>query len=117
METLWDWSPLNDCFANTTIRVSDLDGIVERNGHFLVLDGKRPDLNGRRDIQNGQRLLYKRLAETGFSVIVFHGYPPHEVQFVRQWTPGGGFIPERPCTLPELHQLVVQWFEIANEGV
>jgi hypothetical protein len=110
MDTLWDWSPFNDCFGDSGIRISDLDGMVERNGHFLILDGKRVNPAGEREIRNGHRRLYKRSAIRGDTVIVFHGYPPTDIRFVRQWLPGGEFIQERPCDLAELKDLVAQWF-------
>jgi len=116
-ETLWDWSPMNDVFGSTGIRISDCDGIVERNGHFLLLDGKRPCLNGNREIKDGQRRMYIRFAKNGGTVIVFHGTPPTTVQWVRVWRPGGIFEPERQCDLPGLVRLVSQWFQWADEEV
>lgn len=114
MDTLWDWSPFNDCFGDSGIKISDVDGIVERNGHFLILDGKRPNLRGQREISDGHRLLYRRLAIFGVSVIVFHGQPPSDVQYIRQWLPGGEFVQERPCDLDGLRDLVAEWFVRAD---
>jgi hypothetical protein len=116
LNTLWDWSPLNDVFGRTGIRVSDVDGIVERNGHFLLLDGKRPDLRGGRYIKNGTLRMYRRFAENGGYVFVFHGQPPVTPEWVRAWRPGGEFVPERPCDLAGLRALVWQWFQWAEQG-
>lgn len=69
--SVWDWGWLNDCFKPTPIRVSDVDGIVERNGHFLFFEGKgiRPD--GERVVVGvGQRILQDALFSTGRASII-----------------------------------------------
>jgi hypothetical protein len=110
LNTMWDWSPYNDCFGDSGIRISDIDGIVERNNHFLLLDGKRVGRRGQRDMPDGQRKLYRRVARSGWTVMVFHGQPPTDVAYVRRWLPGGEFVQERPCDLADLHDLIAGWF-------
>lgn len=63
-----DWTIFNDCFPNTSIRISDIDGVVERHGRFLFIE-KKP-VNG--SIPFGQDLMYRRLVEASdrFTVIV-----------------------------------------------
>lgn len=111
---LWDWTPFNDCFGNTGIRISDVDGIVERNSQMLMLDGKRIGKGGSRNISTGQRLLYKAFADRGQHVLVFHGHPPATVLFVRRWLPGGRFVQEEPCDLDGLKAIVSAWFQWAE---
>lgn len=111
---LWDWTPFNSCFGDSGIRISDIDGIVERNGLFLMLDGKRIGRRGERDISDGQRRLYLRFAEKGGHVLVFHGQPPRTVEWLRQWLPGGEFVRERPCSLDGLRGIVADWYIWAN---
>ena len=57
VENLWDWGFLDECFPGTRIRVTDIDGLVERNGHFLLIEAKSPG----KDIPTGQRILFDRL--------------------------------------------------------
>ena len=40
--SFWDWSIFNNCFGETTIRMTDVDGMVERKGRFLILETKKP---------------------------------------------------------------------------
>lgn len=73
---LWDWTALNVCFAHG-IRVSDIDGIVERRGSFLVLEGTRAGLSKKK----GQQMMLEALARLpGFTVIMIEGNPPFEVK-------------------------------------
>lgn len=111
---LWDWTPFNDCFGDSGIRISDIDGIVERNGLFLMLDGKRVGQRGGRDISDGHRRLYRKFAEKGGHVLVFHGKPPSIVEWLRQWLPGGEFVAERACDLNGLRAIVADWYAWAN---
>lgn len=113
-ESLWDWTPMNDCFGDSGIRISDVDGIVERNGCFLLLDGKRVNRQGQRRYSEGQFKLYQRFAKHMGHAIVFHGEPPDHVMYVREWLPGGEFIPERECDLEQLKKLITAWFERAD---
>lgn len=110
MDTLWDWSPYNGVFADTGIHISDIDGLVERNGQFLVLDGKRPGRDGSRAMKNGQTRAYLAMARIGIHVIVMHGQPPATVTHVRQWRPGGEYVPEVPATLADVVDIVASWF-------
>lgn len=111
---LWDWTPFNDCFGNSGIRISDIDGMVERNGLFLLLDGKRVGTS----LKSGQLRLYRSFAETkAGTAIVFHGDPtthPQMVCTVRIWRPGGDFEGPLSCDLDGLRQIVGAWYEWAN---
>ena len=60
-----DWSIFNDCFGPTKIRVSDIDGVVERNGRVLFFEWKQ-----KRQIDPGQTILFKRLSEKDHVMVV-----------------------------------------------
>ena len=71
---LWDWTFLNPCFAPTKIKVADVDGIVERGGHFLWLEAKPEKYNGQHEVTAGQRITHEALARNGaFTVITVWG--------------------------------------------
>lgn len=47
--------------------VSDIDGIIERNGHFLILEAKMPN----EEMSLGQEIMLKRLSSIPrFTVVV-----------------------------------------------
>lgn len=112
---LWDWTPFNDCFGDSGIRISDVDGMVERNGQFLMLDGKRIGREGQTYIAPGHIRMYRRFAESkGGHSIVFHGHPPATIEVVRIWRPGGGLQGPEPCDLGRLKKIVSNWYVWAN---
>jgi hypothetical protein len=70
--SFWDWTFLNACFVPTKIRVSDIEGIVERHGNFLWIETKYPGEN----IEEGQRIMHESALKTGrFTVLLIWGEP------------------------------------------
>jgi hypothetical protein len=74
-KTLWDYAFTNGCFPRG-IRATDIDFMVEINGHFLFGEFQKPN----KQASKGQRLALARLAQKAF-VTVFRviGYPPAAV--------------------------------------
>jgi hypothetical protein len=102
---LWDWGCLDGCFGETKIAATDIDGMIERNGEFLVIETKTEG----QDIPQGQRIFYDRLAsKSGFTVMIVWGDPgiPSEIQF---W----GRQKYR-ADLDALRRAVAAWFDYAN---
>ena len=56
VESLWNWDILKGCFGNG-IKPTDIDGLVERNGHFLLLEAKNPG----KEVPVGQQILFDKL--------------------------------------------------------
>ena len=57
-EVLPNWDVFNEeCFIPTNIKMSDIDGVVERNGQFLFIEVKQ----NTKYIQLGQRILFENL--------------------------------------------------------
>jgi hypothetical protein len=107
---IWDWSILSGCFSGG-IRPTDLDGLVERRGHFLVLEAKQPGVS----VPLGQRYTFEALQKTGvFTVIIIWGMTdsPEEAQL---YTPGG-ISDVFPCDLALLRQIVATWYAQVNRG-
>lgn len=70
MHNLWDWAILDGCFGTTRIRPTDIDGLVERNGKFLLLEAKSPGV----EVRMGQKITFDHLIKTGvFTVIIIWG--------------------------------------------
>jgi hypothetical protein len=55
---LWNWKPVADMMPGK-MGVSDIDGVVERNGHFLFMESK----NEREPLSVGQRIMLVELAK------------------------------------------------------
>lgn len=102
-----DWCFLNPAFAPSRVRVSDVDGIVERHGHFLVLESK-PSRSG---LSEGQAILLRELSDLGFLVLVVWG--PAEEIF---WAQIVGFTQRMNATDKTVCRIVEAWFGEANRG-
>lgn len=108
--SLWDWGFLNGCFGDTRIKVSDLDGIVERNGEFLVLEAKSPGVS----IPKGQQIMFERMVQSGkHTVFVLWGTPstPERVRVYSAKSPNGV---ELDATVDMIRHFVSAWFNRAN---
>lgn len=104
----WDWTPFNACFGTSGIRVSDVDGFVERNCCFLFIEGK-PDPDCWENCR-GQRWAYERLAkQPNTYVLVLYGEPNEPVSY--EWV-GRGAV--RPGDQPAAIEQVSRWFQWAN---
>lgn len=107
---LWDWSILDGCFGNTKIMPTDIDGFVERNGYFLLLETKAPKV----ELKIGQMTAFERLTKTKVvTVIVIWGVAnkPEEVQMF-SWN---GTSVRLPCHTEKLRYMVSRWFEHADK--
>jgi hypothetical protein len=110
MDALWDWGFLDDCFAYG-IKVSDIDGVVERNGHMLFIEAKPP----KKKLSRGQLILFSNLARSGFCVMVLWGepnkpecaliWPPYEMN------PSDEFEVDKAA----VHEIVRRWFVCVNQ--
>ena len=113
---LWDWKFLDDCFQGTKIKVSDLDGIVERKGQFLVIECKSPSTK----VKSGQKIMFETMAKTGlFTVIVVWGErnKPERMKIIRRNKNGELLEKEyERITEKQLHQAVSEWYEKVNNS-
>ena len=57
---VFDWDFLKGCWTGK-IEPMDIDGLVERNGHFLLFETKDPH----RTISKGQKIALARLVDVG----------------------------------------------------
>jgi len=102
-ERLWDWGFLNAAFPGQ-IRPMDLDGIVEKNGQFLVLEGKPLG----HSLPTGQKItLEKMAAKDDFCVVVLFGEPgqPEQMKVL------GHHDMPIDCTKADVVRLVEAWIE------
>jgi len=109
---IWDWEPLNGCFGDTKIRVTDLDGFVERKGSFLVLEAKGPG----KDIPAGQRITFDALRETGrFTILIIWG-PQNQPRRALLMTEHREYE-YKNADWQTIQNIVSWWFEVADRGV
>lgn len=108
---VWDWGILRGCFGQTRIEPTDIDGLVERRGKFLVIEAKSPDA----DLRVGQRITLEALRRTGLFTILIVWGETNEPQQLEMWTSKGVFEP-RPINLEELRKVVSEWFRWADNG-
>lgn len=106
---MWDWGFINEAFAPTKIRTSDIDGIVERRGYFLILEGKPLGAT----LAQGQEIMLRKLADTPrFTVILVEGEAPNTVWRLtdigrnRSWDADNA----------ELVATCRRWFELVEKG-
>lgn len=79
VKNLWDWKILDGCFGKSRISPTDIDGLVERRGKFLMLEGKSLG----KDVPTGQQIMFNNLVKTGvFTIIIVWGDPnaPETIQ-------------------------------------
>lgn len=104
---LWDWAILDGCFGKTRIRPSDIDGYVERNGNFLVIEAKSHN----KSLDAGQRISFTNMIKTGrFVVLIVWGETnkPEKMQI---------FPDEiKKATLADLRRMVSWWYKNADKG-
>lgn len=116
MRSFWDWEFLNECFRSG-IQVSDIDGIVERRGFFLVLETKQPGVQS----SKGQRVMLENLVRTGyFTVVYVWGFPekPEEIEILAPTSWGERSeikITKSPSSVGHLQDVVRHWFTKANK--
>lgn len=105
IDNLWDWGILDGCFGNTRIQVTDIDGLVERNGHFLMIEAKSPD----KIVPKGQQILFDQLVKDArWHVVVVWG-KPGQPEYVQVW----GRKKVRG-DLAYFQRVVARWFAYAN---
>lgn len=106
---IWDWGFLDGCFAPTRIKVSDIDGITERNGKLLILETKRRGV----ELNTGQSIMFRQLVRAGNHVLTIWGYQSEPVHDLLYMTPGGD------CRYTDVEKETIQdivrdWFRWAD---
>jgi len=109
-KNLWDWGFLDNCFSGK-IKVTDIDGFVERKGKFLLLETKSPNSS----IPDGQQITFDALRKTSlFTIFVIWGIPdnPERIQIMNK----SHIYPPQPCNKSKLIDLCKRWFAYADNS-
>jgi len=106
---IWDWGILGGCFGQTKIEPADVDGLVERNGKFLLIEAKGPTA----DLKQGQRITYEALQKTGvFSILIVWG-DTNKPERMELWTRSDKVIYNK-AGLQKFREIVSKWFAWAD---
>ena len=106
LDTIWDWTPFNACFGNTKIRITDIDGAVERNGKFLFIETKLPG----QELPKGQRIFFDMLTRLpGVTVLIVWGKPNQPIE-VQVWNKSL----RRKTNANQLSDYLTRWFAWAD---
>lgn len=112
MESIWDWKILEGCFSGK-IAPTDIDGMVEKNGHFLVIETKRPNV----EIPLGQLYTFQAMQKLGcFTVIIVWGHKdkPEAMQVL---TENGDTSKIKQIDLDGLRRYVERWYCMAIKDI
>lgn len=111
------------CFRYN-IGMTDIEGMVERNGHFLFIEWKRPDIEV--DNKSGQIRSFRALTKVSRNItgLVIWGDPETMEPVKIAWIKNGDWWPAaesakaacRPCSQSHLLKIVTNWFEMADRG-
>ncbi len=113
MDGIWDWGILSGCFGDTQIAPTDIDGFVERNGKFLILETKAPGV----EVKTGQEITFNALVRiAGAVVIVIWGNRgnPERIKVYSQKEPKGKEYDN--ADMSTLRWLVKTWFQMADSA-
>jgi hypothetical protein len=110
-QQLWDWGWLNPAFHPTTARASDIDGVVEQDGHILILEGK-PYPFAWPEGSAQFRTLKTLSGKPGTCVLILYGDPSIPAVFkAEQVIPmGPKHLPRVPATNDDVIRWTAQWF-------
>jgi hypothetical protein len=103
--SLWDWGPFDECFGDSRIKITDVDGMVEHHGQFLLIETKLPGVV----IPEGQRILFDHLVSDGrWRVLIIWGHPgvPEHIQL---W--GHNTI---ATDLTRVKRIISRWYRYAH---
>lgn len=103
----WDWSVYNECFYPTKIRITDVDGLVERRGNFLLIETKMPGAS----VPTGQSILFDQIAKSSkWNVIVIWG-DTGAPQTYQLWGDA-----KKKASTKRMKAIFRRWFELAESN-
>ena len=107
-----DLTVLDECFPGR-IAMTDVDGLVEINGQFLLIEWKR-----RGDVPAGQRIMFERMTRhPEFTILVIVGDPATMEVKCYDVCQDGRRKGWRDCDLSELKRRVGAWADRASRTV
>jgi hypothetical protein len=104
MEGHWDWKFIDDVLPGR-MKVSDIDGIIEKNRHFLVLEGKKPKI----EIPLGQKIMLEALWKTGNCTVVYLWGEHSFVEEMEVLYPNGSRSKKKAADIQTVQKFIKWW--------
>jgi hypothetical protein len=110
-DLMWQQAGLSTPFVHsdgqpTKITFGDSDLVVERNGHFLYIEGKRSG----EEPSTGQEILLESLHRDGHTVLIIYGDPPTDIRELRWWRGK-----RQPSNIEDFHDAISGWFQVVED--
>lgn len=98
--------------SNPKLLPSNIDMVLERNGHFLFGEWKRPN----EKISEGQKILLKALAKTPkVHVLLIEGDTDKEMVITAIYALQGDIIKKKGESVQDLKDIINRWYLYANQ--
>ena len=116
-QILPNWAVFNECFLPTKIKITDIDGVVERNGSFLFIEVKQNTKN----IPIGQRILFEKLTHNAphISVLLLYAQGVSKEMNIQEYAvfrEGKMTQGWTPTNTEEIKDLITKWFQRVNRS-
>jgi hypothetical protein len=106
----WEFSNFDECFEPSKIKLSDIDGIVERRGHFIVLETKKPSV---KSLPVGQFRMYNAMNAIGcFTILIVWGNVNSPIRY-EIWDENRNKT-NKECDMKELCSIIRKWFVFSD---
>ena len=107
VDSIWDWGILKGCFGDSKIEPTDVDGLVERCGNFLIFETKLPWAK----IPLGQKILFDAYVAVGNTTVLIVWGHPGKPEHYQIWKRTEKLESNLEC----LRKYVSKWYEFAND--
>lgn len=119
MNGIWDWDFISEVLP-PKMKVSDIDGVIERNGWLLALETKETEVE---KIPLGQYILYENMVRTGTTTVFFLFGEKDNPKYFQIMCPIEWGKPSKqihitdkvPCDQEMVKKWTKRWFDKANE--
>ena len=107
-----DWGFLDNAFSGR-IKVGDIDGIVEANGHVLIIEWKGAGV----PIPRGQEIMFEQITKKNLiTVYVVNGDPAESVSSHLKVYSNGSITFNGPCDNDLLKKYCTYWEQKARSS-
>ena len=114
-EKMFPLSKYDDIFPGDGMGLSDVDGFVERRGHFLCFEFKEGDA----EMTRGQEIAFENMTAGSDRYTVFvitHSGPPDFEERFLQVGHNGKWTSKKKCGHGGIRKLIRRWYDNANGG-
>lgn len=119
MAGIWNWDFISDVLPSK-LKVSDIDGVLERNGWLLCIETKSAEVQS---IPLGQYILYENMVKSGTTSVLFiygdtNKPTAYQVMCPIKWgqpNPKVRLTKKIQCNTKTIQDIVKKWYTKANE--